>query len=105
MTAQPVIRSEITWRKYESAIVVTKAMASEFLAFAMNGVALSDEAVDHIRKEFQLFKSKRKASAPVVLFSEFKLDYVLEHMDVSGPVEEMSILSSLAMRNPPNVAI
>lgn len=96
---------ETTWRKNEGKIVVTKSMASEFLAFALNGTALSDEAVDHIRKEFQVFKSKRKPSAPVVLFSEFKQDYILEHMDVSGPVEAMSILSSLAMRNPPNVSL
>lgn len=68
----------------------------------VTGEGLSQEYLDHIRLEYQKYKIKQGPRGPVVLFSEFKAQYLAQRKDSA---EAMVQLSKDIMKNPPNLAL
>lgn len=84
--------------------MVPKEIAEEFMKNVAEGVHLSEAAKDHIRAAFQIFKSRRGKNAPVVLFSEFSRDYIMEHM-AGTQTHRMNVLADVINKNPPHLVL
>lgn len=83
--------------------MLTKEVKDNLVAAANLGTPLTSASMDYLREEFQRFKMGRGLHASVVLFSEFRGDYLQSFKGCSAA--EMERLSKVVMRNPPTLAL
>ena len=84
--------------------MVPKEIAEEFTKNVAEGTPLSEMAKDHLRSAFQIFKARRKKGAPVILFSEFSRDYIMDNM-TGTKVRKMEVLADVINKNPPHLVL